>query len=777
MGFKTKRQYANTDFICYHVGKTDDQDAEETRDLSTKFHFLLLQLRGAQNALQETILNTTWPHLRCLTGILLLASTLSAPLSAAAAPRLWVGKHDIGGTVSGPQGPEAGVWVIAETHDLPTGFARIVTTNDKGEFLIPDLPKAAYQVWVRGYGLVDSDKQTLKTGKRVALQAKPAPSPAAAAYYYPGVYWYSMLHIPEASEFPGTGDNGIDPAMKQQSYWIDSLKNSCQSCHALGSPGIRKVPELFSREGDSVAAWTHRTQAGQAMTNMALTLGRMGPGRALKEFANWTDRIAAGELPFAAPQRPTGVERNLVITEWDWSSNRAYLHDAVSSDKRNPRVNANGMIYGSTEESTDWVPVLDPVHHVASQIKHPYLDPKTPSSLDLPKGESAYWQSEQIWDGHTSIHNPIMDDQGRVWFTARVRSAANPDACKDGSVMESAKVAPQKDSVRQLSMYDPKTGQWSLIDTCFTTQHLYFGYDTDNTLWTSAGQPWGGVVGWLNTRQYLKTGDALAAQAWAPIVVDVNGNGKRDSFVGPKDAVDPAQDKWVSAGFYGVQPSPVDNSVWGQSMDVGFSRVDQPSYLIHLMPGDNPPNSALSEIFRPPEGAFGARGVDVDSQGVAWTALASGQLASFDRRKCSGPLGGVDAATGRVCPEGWKLYTFPGPQFQGVSTAGSADHAYYVWVDRFNTLGLGRDVPIAMSNGGEALLALVDEKFVNLHVPYPLSFYSKNADGRIDDPKAGWRGKGLWSTSGTRANFHGEGGKDARPKVFKFQIRPDPLSH
>ena len=119
---------------------------------------------------------------------------------------------------------------------------------------------------------------------------------------------------------------------------------------------------------------------------------------------------------------------------------------------------------------------------------------------------------------------------------------------------------------------------------------------------------------------------------------------------------------------------------------------------------------------------------------MVWTALSSGHLASFDRRKCKGPLNGPAAATGKHCPEGWTLYQFPGPQFKGVTDPGSAEHAYYLWVDRYNTLGLGPNVPIAEANGSEALLALVNGKFVNIHIPYPMGFFSKNVDGRIDDP-------------------------------------------
>jgi hypothetical protein len=716
-----------------------------------------------------------------MTATILGLFALSVSISLAALQRpvtdVSIGGSDLGGVVTSSNGPEAGVWVIAETTSLPTKFAKVVVTDDQGRYVIPDLPKAAYDVWVRGYGLVDSPKTKASPGQHLNLTAKPAPGAAAAAEYYPGVYWYSMLKIPAASEFPGTGPNGngIQPVMKNQHYWIDTLKNSCQSCHALGSKGIRTISKEWGA-GNSIQIWTERLQAGQARGNMALTLSRFGSQKAISLFADWTDRIAAGELPFAKPERPQGVERNVVFTMWEWSTSKAYLHDAISTDKRNPRVNANGLVYGSPEESTDMVPVLNPITNEASQLKHPYRDPKTPSSADLLRGRSTYWGDEAIWDGHTSIHNPLIDEKGRVWFTARIRPAQNPDYCKSGSDHPSAKVAPLNESDRQLSMYDPKTGKWSLISTCFTTQHLYFAKDANNTLWTSAGGPASGVVGWLNTRMYDQTGDEVKSQGWTPLILDANGNGKRDDYVEADQPLDPKKDKRVMAAFYGVQPSPIDDSIWGQAMDVGFSRIDQPGYIIRLVPGPNPSQTALAEVYLPPDGGYGSRGIDLDLNGVVWTALASGHLASFDRRKCKGPLNGPAAVTGKHCPEGWTLYPFPAPQFKGVTDPGSADHAYFVWVDRYNTLGLGPNVPIAEANGSESLLALVNGKFVNLHVPYPMGFFSKNVDGRIDDPNAGWKGRGLWTTTGTRTVFHNEGGTASRPKVYKVQVRPNPLA-
>ena len=84
---------------------------------------------------------------------------------------------------------------------------------------------------------------------------------------------------------------------------------------------------------------------------------------------------------------------------------------------------------------------------------------------------------------------------------------------------------------------------------------------------------------------------------------------------------------------------------------------------------------------------------------------------------------------------------------------------------------------MATGNENENILALVDGKWVNLRIPYPMGFYAKGLDGRIDDPKAGWKGRGLWTTTGTRAPFHMEGGKGTRPKVVKIQVRPNPLAN
>src|SRR5216683_5368335 len=157
-----------------------------------------------------------------------------------------MGANDLSGVVGSANGPEAGVWVIAETGDLPTKFTKIVVTDDRGRYLIPELPKANYSVWVRGYGLVDSPKVRAAPGKFLDLNAVVAPNAAAAAEYYPAIYWYSMLKVPDKSDFPGTGPqgNGIPVALKSQTQWLDVVKtNGCYTCHQLGNKATRTIPK------------------------------------------------------------------------------------------------------------------------------------------------------------------------------------------------------------------------------------------------------------------------------------------------------------------------------------------------------------------------------------------------------------------------------------------------------------------------------------------------------------------------------------------------------
>jgi hypothetical protein len=505
---------------------------------------------------------------------------------------------------------------------------------------------------------------------------------------------------------------------------------------------------------------------------MARDIGRLNTELALKFFADWTDRIAAGDLPREKPQRPQGIERNVVVSVWDWGTPKMYLHDEISTDRRNPTVNANGPIYGTPELSSDHTPVLDPVANKAWDIKVPVRDAKTPSSFDDPMfAASPYWGDEKIWDSQTSPHNPMIDHKGRTWFTARLHGPQASAFCRQGSNHPSAKLYPVERSGRALAMYDPKTNKFTTVDTCFSTHHIQF--DTKNRLWASSGVGGNGngdIVGWLDVDKFDQTGDEQASQGWTPIVIDTNGNGKRDEgYVQANQPVDPTKDKRIVAGFYGVAPSPADGTIWGSVL--GF-----PGLVVRVDPG-NDPNHALSEVYEVPYPGYSPRGIDIDTQGVVWVPLGSGHMGSFDRRKCKGPLNGPNA-TGKQCPEGWTLYRLPGPQFEGVTEpeTGSAEGSYYTFVDQHDTFGLGKDVPMATGNNSDSLHVLVNGKFIELRVPYPIGFFAKGVDGRIDDPNAGWKGRGLWTAYGNRTPFHLEGGKGTRPKVVKLQLRPDPLA-
>jgi hypothetical protein len=699
--------------------------------------------------------------------VLSLPPTHEAHAQQAQAQMPAVGEKSIGGVVRGANGPEAGVWVIAETTELPTKFARIVVTDDQGRYLISDLPTANYEVWVRGYGLIDSPKLRAKPGMRLDHTAVAAPNEAAAAHYYPALYWYTMMKIPPASEF---GGRGAIPEKLTQSDWLRQMNNvDCIGCHQLGQESTRTIPAQFGNlPGDE--AWMRRTQAGQAGEMMTNRLAGQWGGAPYKYFGEWTGRIAKGELPKNQPTRPEGVERNVVVTWWEWSMPDKYLHDLISSDRRKPTVNAYGKLYGSPEYSTDNMPILDPKTNEVSYFKMPVEDLNMPLSLGpghagsvKPMQPSAYWGDRQLWDTRANNHNSMFDSEGRVWLAASVRGQDNPAWCRKGSDNEYAKVYPLEKSQRQVAVLDPKTMKYSFVDTCFATHHPQFGYDADNTLWFSGTGP---VAGWVNTKKFLETGDAQGSQGWAPWVLDTSGNGKLDEYTEPNQPADPNKDMRITAGSgpYSVMPNPKDGSIW-YAVGVfagkpGFLRFD--------------PKTKLSEVYYMPKPGFGIRGGDIDGDGVLWGSGSSGHLVSFDRSKCKGPLNGP-TATGDHCPEGWSFYKYPGPGFEGFPNT-SAEASYYTWVDQHNTLGLGENVPVSTGNLNDGMIAFKDGKMIVLRVPYPMGFYAKGLDGRIDDSNAGWKGRGLWSASGDRTPWLREGGLGSRPLAVHFQMRPNPLA-
>ena len=255
-------------------------------------------------------------------GIASVLVSLPSQLASQQNTGVRIDNDDIGGVVTSAKGPEAGVWVIAETTDLPTRFARMVVTDDQGRYVVPDLPKAAYNVWVRGYGLVDSSKVKATPGKTLNLKAVVAPREAAAAQYYPAIYWYSMMKIPDKSEFGGKGK--IPEKLTLNRYLNLVKSNGCANCHSIGNRFMRtfpkEVPFPMGKFANSQEAWFRRIQSGQGGHTMFRDAVKELGGASLPYLADWTDRIAKGELPHTKPVRPQGVERNIVVTTWECST-------------------------------------------------------------------------------------------------------------------------------------------------------------------------------------------------------------------------------------------------------------------------------------------------------------------------------------------------------------------------------------------------------------------------------------------------------------------------
>jgi hypothetical protein len=643
----------------------------------------------------------------------------------------------IEGEVRSESSRESGVWVIAETDHLPTPFRKIVVTNGAGRFVLPDLPAAEYRVWVRGYGLRDSAGVTARPGELLTLEVQRA-TPEEAASIYPASYWLALLEPPG-----GDGD------------WVNHFKLGCQLCHQVGSAMTRgRTRELYDL-GFKKASYMHLTADG------------LGREALLGALADWSARIAGGALP-EAPPRPQGIERNFVITQWAWGDEFSYAHDEVATDKRNPRVNARGPIYG-VDLGNDHVLVLDPASHRASRVKTPTvggfstpwcnqtykpLDGAEPlpfgfGSLGCPvlPGITAF---EGRYANAANPHNPMIDADGRVWLTTQIRrewAEDLPAFCRRSPVIAKSY------HHRQLGWYDPETGGVQLIDTCYGTHHLQF--DAKGVLWTSGDT---NVIGWFDPAKYdpAKPESLEAAQGFSEVVVDSDGDGKKDSPI---------------VGFnYGVIPNPLDGSVWtAQPAGTPGGPMNDRGRLVRYDPATD-----THETYVPPIPGSGPRGVDVDTKGTIWASLGgSGHLAKFERGKCKQTWG-----TGEQCPEGWRLYASPGPRMrvrEGDPNQKGADFHYYLFVDQFDTLGMGKDVVVMNGTGSDSLLAFdpATDKFTVIRVPYPLNTYTRGLDGRIDDPDAGWKGRGLWFTNGLDPLVHSEVGQSY---VGWVQLRPDPLA-
>ncbi|MFT4560295.1 MAG: streptogramin lyase [Gammaproteobacteria bacterium] len=662
---------------------------------------------------------------------------------------------------------EAGVWVITQTQTLGTPYRKIVTTDEAGRFTVPELPEAEFDVWVRGYGLVDSAPVKARAGTPLTLNVERARDPAQAALVYPASYWLSLFEPPSANAFrggksagesdvfTGTSDEIANDPFKSSREWTAQFKLDCVLCHQLGS-AVTRLP--------NAASFDHGFLKAGAMKYFA---DRLGQPRLTDSLAAWGQAIRDGESPLAPP-RPVGIERNIVITQWAWGDNYTYAHDEIVTDKRDPTVNAGGPVYG-VDLANDYLLIVDPNKHTATRLKVPTRDgfstdwcEQTYKSLDnedivpfgfgtlgcpWPGGPTAHAGRYQ---NPANPHNPMMDAQGRVWLTTQIRrqwAEDAPEFCKNDPVIANFR------HHRQLGYYDPAAKAFELIDTCYGTHHLQF--DDKGVLWTSGDDY---LIGWFDPAKYDPTDPTTlqAAHGYSEVRIDTNGDLSPDTPL---------------VGFhYGVIANPVDGSIWSAVTPGITSPAGEAGYILRYDPAAD-----SHEAYAPRSPGMGPRGIDIDGQGIIWTALAgSGQLAKFDRSQCKQTWG-----TGEQCAEAWTYWRIPAPTFKGYDRAlaeGSTDMHYYLWVDQFDILGLGKDVVVVNGTNSDSLIAFIPatEKFVVIRVPYPLNTYTRGLDGRIDDPNTGWKGRGLWFTNGSDPIIHSE---QQRSYVAKVQIRPDPLAH
>ena len=645
----------------------------------------------------------------------------------------------ISGVVLNGDRPEAGVWVVAETDSLPTHFQRIVVTDDQGRFLVPDLPDGDYEVWARGYGLRDSPRLAAGRGERLSLAIEDARTPQEAAKIYPANYWLSLYEPPPDDALPLVGNErrrapsdgqgeGEDQERDEESslaagayptpeHWLGQMKLSCMLCHQMGQP----ISRLWLEPDHWDAVWD---RAGMGRT--ADSLGR----DLLKDsLSDWASRIADGEVP-PAPPRPTGVERNVVITQWAWGQELSYIHDNVSTDKRDPTLYPDGKVWGiDIGQSYLWA--LDPVTHTVTSHEVPMRDGPGRDPTRMGRIQ-----------GNTSSHNPMLDDQGNVWLTTRMRGRETPAWAQDVVVDTGEGTSRQLSgrdmgSGRQLGYFNTASEEFVLVDTVYGTHHLQF--DSQGRLWTSGDRSRLGMLdpSKLDPERPRET-EAMAQTAFTRI--------------------DPETGRSVMGGGYGIVVNPADDTIWRAGYPGIFGQPPLPNLIGNRIDMFDPKTQDYKQYVLPPP-AYGPRGIDATTDGKLWFGTGSGHLGRFD-----------------PTTEEFTYWETPGPKIRGTDEAtGSADFHYYIWVDQFDTFGLGEDMVILTGTNSDSLLVFdpATEGFTTLRIPYPLGTFTRGLDGRIDDPDAGWKGRGLWVSNNTDGLLHTE---NRMGYISHIQLRPDPLA-
>ena len=639
-------------------------------------------------------------------------------------PGLQVDAKSIGGTVVNNNGgkPEAGVWVIAETKSLPTPYRKIVVTDDQGRFLVPDLPDGAYELWVRGYGLKDSERVKAARGATARLQVVNAATPQEAAKIYPASYWTSLIHPPAKEQLPAK--------FVSQEHWLADFRAGCNQCHQMGMQNMRNFTEP--------KIWETFINLNPGMKKNAETLGK---DVLIATLVDWAKRVKAGEVP-PAPPRPTGIERNFVVTEWDWGAKESFIHDVTATDKRNATLYPNGKVYGADRTGGGRLWALDPITNTVEGIQ---VQPRNSAGYDA-KLDYYHTQDSAEFGGDAqkrwmaSPHNPMFDEQGRVWLTMPARppgpennpkwtgSAVATDTNDPADLEAGAKILAARNHSMQLGYYDTKTNEFVAIDTPYNTHHLQL--DWQGRVWTD-----GDVLGMLDTTKLdtknPEATEGTAEKAWMRF--------------------DRQTKKVIPTSGYAIAISPTNGTVW-----VPIPQANGSENRIWML---DPKTREMQDYPLPLPGRF-SHGIDFSTDGTVWFSAGSGHL------------GRVDAKTGKFTY--WEL---PGLKFTGTGNeTGSTEYPYFLWVDQFDTLGLGKDTVIVTGTTSDSLLVFDPKKetFSVVRVPYPMPYYTRGMDGRIDDPKAGWKGRGVWTTySSYMPKFR----ETKIGSVDHIQVRPNPLAN
>ncbi|HWF38807.1 MAG TPA: hypothetical protein VG322_09825 [Candidatus Acidoferrales bacterium] len=641
------------------------------------------------------------------------------PRQVQAAPAVQVDKSSIGGVVlnNAGQKPEAGVWVIAETKSLPVPYRKIVVTDDKGQFMVPDLPEGSYDIWVRGYGLHDSERTKAARGGRITLHVDNAKDAHEAARIYPANYWTSLVEPPPQSELPAK--------YTTQEYWLAAWRQGCNQCHQLGMVATRRYTDP--------AEWDSIFQRNSGMNGMAESLGKP---ILEKTLAEWDTRIQGGEVP-QAPARPTGMERNMVVTEWDWGADISFIHDLTSTDKRNPTLYPYGKVYGADRTGGGRLWALDPVKNTVTMIQ---IQPRTKQGYDPQQDYYHDRSTPEHW--MASPHNPMFDEHGHVWMTVQIqpddqypswaKAALHTEDDTPKEIDAAYAMLTKARHSMQLGYYDTESGKFVMVDTIYNTHHLQF--DAQDRIW--ANNP-GDVVtlGELDTRK----------------IDPDNPQGTEEAAQKAWIRIDPNTLKRITGTGYATAVSPVDGTVWQADPTAGGP--DNKLYKF------DPETGKFKDYPLTAPGRL-PHGIDFSTDGNIWFSAESGHLGKFDPKT-----------------EKFTYWRLPGPSFKGTgSETGSTEAPYFLWVDQFNTSGMGANTVFVTGTTSDSMLVFDPQKetWTTLRMPYPMPFYTRGLDGRIDDAKAGWKGRGIWATY---SSYMPKFTETRMGYVTHIQMRPNPLAN